>query len=138
MSCYICNPDTVAMIADALAHKLTKTMNYNSFADDRAAFANCFVQSHFIGDTGHYDVHKVYRRLYIENLRAYNGRYNENVREFNKYIPHAAESKLELHQALHEYLYQLAEDATDGKPIYNAVQHLMYTIADDIVISQWR
>ena len=138
MSCYICNADTIAMIADALADKLTKTINYSSFANDRAAFKDCFIHSHFIGDNGSFDTHRVYRKLYIENLKAYNGRYNENVREFTRYTPCKADSKLELHQALHEYLYQLAEDATDGRPIYNAVQHLMYTVADDIVISQWR
>ena len=137
MSCYICNPDTIAMIAKAMADKLTKTINYKSFENDRAAFEGCFVKGHFVGDAGHYDEHKVYRKLYIENLKAYNGRYHENVREFNKYRPHAAMDKKELHKALHEYLYQLAEDATDGGPIYNAAQHLMYITADDIVMAQW-
>lgn len=138
MSCYICNADTIAMIARAMADKLTKTLNYKSYADDRAAFDGCFVKGHFVGDAGHYDEHKVYRKLYIENLKAYNGRYHENVREFAKFVPYTARyEKIELHKALHEYLYQLAEDATDGSPIYKAAQHLMYVTADDVVIKSW-
>lgn len=136
MSCYICNADTIAMIARAMADKLTKTVNYSSYADDRAAFDGCFIKRQ--GMTGYYDEHKVYRKLYIENLKAYNGRYHENVREFTKFVPYTARyEKIELHKALHEYLYQLTEDATDGSPIYKAAQHLMYVTADDIVIKSW-
>lgn len=137
MSCYICDQEIIAMIADALAKRLTDTINYTSYQDDRAAFKDCFIQSHFIGDNGSFDTHKVYRKLYIENLKAYNGRYKENVREFNRFRPCMAANKLELHKALHEYIYQLDEDATAGKPIYNAVKHLMYITADEIVQSQW-
>lgn len=135
MSCYICEPDTIAMIAKAMADKLTKTINYNSFENDRAAFDECFVNRQ--GMTGYYDDHKIYRKLYIENLKAYNGRYNENVREFKKYAPQMARTKMQLHKIMHEYLYQIAEDATYRGPIYKAVEHIMYTVADEIATQQW-
>ena len=137
MSCYICLPETISCIAAAMAKKLTETQDYNSFKDDRAAFAGCFEQGRFIGDAGTYNEHKIYRKLYIENLKAYNGRYNENIREFTKYTPHRAADQRELHKMLHEYLYQISEDATMYSPIYNATQHLLYVTADDVLLSEW-
>lgn len=137
MSCYICEPETVSMIADAIAQKLTVTINYDSYKDDREAFYDCFDNVHFVGIPGMFDTHKIYRKLYIENLKAYNGRYNENVREFKKYAPQMARTKMQLHKIMHEYLYQIAEDATYRGPIYKAVEHIMYTVADEIATQQW-
>lgn len=84
-----------------------------------------------------YDAHKIYRKLYIANLRAYNGRYSdENVKEFEKYKKRSVPTNyIKLHKQISCYLYQCAEDPVYKTPIYNAITDLKNALANMIVQS---
>lgn len=83
-----------------------------------------------------YDARKVYRKLYIANLKAYNGRYrnHDEVKTFDKYEPsEAPRDKIKLYKHIQCYLYQCAEDPVYNTPIYKAVQDLKNSLAESII-----
>ena len=132
MSCFICNADTISALAAIVTDTLNSRQSCIYFNIDGAAFADCI-------DQGIYDDHKVYRKLYIENLKAYNGRYNENVREFAKYVPFTGnrwtiEEQAKVYKAGQCFLYQISEDATYNRPIYKAVKEFLYTVAGRVTM----
>lgn len=82
-----------------------------------------------------YDAHKIYRKLYIANLRAWNGRYKENVREFDRYEYKPFNGVLvQLYMYMRCYLYQCAEEPVYNTPIYKAVRELSRDLAGAIVL----
>lgn len=130
MSCMILKADLIAAIADAMCEHLAVNTRYNdgySAENGFEAFKACETKA------GEYDKHKVYRRLYIENLRAYNGRYGEDVKEFEKYRPHKITDKKQLYRAITSYIYQLSEDATFKGIVIKAAYELQNALANDII-----
>lgn len=129
MSCMILKADLIAAIADAMGDFMAETTKYNNGFDAVNAF-EAFKACEKA--PGVYDKHKIYRRLYIENLRAYNGRYDENVKEFEKYRPNKIEDKIKLYRAVRSYVYQLSEDATFHGLIIKSAYELQNDLANKI------
>lgn len=132
MSCFICTPETVAMLAGIVTDTLNSRQSCIYFNIDGAAFNDCIID-------GEYDAHKVYRKLYIENLKAFNGRYNEKVREFAKYVPYdhkrwTIQEQAQVYKRGRCYLYQISEDATYNKPIYKAVESFLDSVAGNVTM----
>lgn len=130
MSCMILKADNIAAIASAMHDFLEVNTKYNddySAVNAFEAFKSCETAP------GEYDTHKLYRRLYIENLRAYNGRYNEDVKEFEKYRPHRITDKKQLYRTIGHYIYQLSEDATFRGTVIKAAYELQNSIAHEII-----
>lgn len=127
MSCFILNKrdmDTVTTIT-------VKLLDYPYFLlqpSTKEVFKDCMID-------GKCDPHKVYRKLYISNLMAYNGRYNdENVREFPRFTGLGA--LFDIKQAFKtvcSYNYQISEAPVDDTPFYWAMRDiakaLSYSIA---------
>ena len=75
------------------------------------------------------DLHNIYRALYITNIKAVNGRYNEDTKTFPKYTElypwdtsrlsiNNVKKAIELFES---YCYQIAEDPIRNGPIYIAI-----------------
>ena len=133
MSCFICKAETISTLAAIITDTLNSRQSCIYFDIDGAAFADC------MDKYGDYDDHKVYRKLYIENLRAYNGRYHENVREFAKYAPFTGnrwplEEQAKAYKFGRCYLYQIAEDATYNGPVYIAVRDFLNSVAGNVTM----
>ncbi len=130
MSCFIVSAENIGNQAEFIADLLNggPSAYYISPSEAlRAVLSDC-------KQSGLYDAHKIYRKLYIANLKAYNGRYNDNVREFEKYKPRAVPTNLKrLHKQISCYLYQCAEDPVYNTPIYEAIEDLKNRIANIIV-----
>lgn len=135
MSCFIVEPECIQAQAAFIAAILNAPTGYNDryriSADDalKGVFKDCR------GRTG-YDAHKIYRMLYIMNLRAYNGRYKDNIKEFARYEPTAAPTDLlRLYSYIDCYLYQCAEDPVYNTPLYNVIENLQSRLAKTIITS---
>ena len=133
MSCFIVEPECIQAQAAFIAEILNRGYSelYKICADDalKDVFRDC-------RDRNGYSAHKIYRTLYIMNLRAYNGRYKENVKEFAKYVPTAAPTNLlQLYSYMDCYLYQCAEDPVHKTPLYNVVESLQNRLARTIIKS---
>jgi len=133
MSCFIVEPDNIGNQAEFIAAMLNGGMitNYIAVPESlREVFKDC-------KQGRQYDAHKIYRMLYIANLRAYNGRYkDENIKEFEKYKKRAVPTDyIKLHKQISCYLYQCIEDPVYKTPIYNAVVDLKNALANMIVES---
>ena len=86
------------------------------------------------------DLHSLYRILYIFNIKAVNGRYNDNVKEFPKYRPlnywptkdwlvRLPKEKLKCAiSTMRCYMYQCCEDATVNQPLYAALREIQKTL----------
>lgn len=78
------------------------------------------------------DLHSLYRALYITNIKAVNGRYNEEVKTLPKYkklIPWNADrdqrNKIKKAAALFGcYIYQISEDPIFGTKVFRAFQDI--------------
>ena len=133
MSCFIVESDNIGNQAEFIAAMLNggTITDYIEVPESlRDVFKDCR-QGRI------YDAHKIYRKLYIANLRAYNGRYSdENVKEFEKYKKRSVPTNyIKLHKQISCYLYQCAEDQVYNTPIYIAVQDLKNALANMIVQS---
>lgn len=135
MSCFIVEPKNIQAQSQFIAAILNAPTGYNDryhiSADDalKGVFKDCK------GRTG-YDAHKIYRKLFIMNLRAYNGRYNDNVKEFAKYAPSLPPSDLlQLYKYMECYLYQCAEAPVYDTPLYNVIENLAGRLAKTIIRS---
>lgn len=132
MSCFIVEADNIGAQAEFMAGLLnggiiTQYMRAPESLSD--ALSTCRTG-------GRYDAHKIYRRLYIMNLQAYNGRYREDVKTFDKYKPRLMPTNyIRLHKQMSCYLYQCAEDATHDSPLYKAVKATRDALANMIVQS---
>lgn len=131
MSCFIVESECIQAQAAFIAEILNRgySERYQISADDalKDVFKACT-------DRNGYSAHKIYRTLYIMNLRAYNGRYKDNVKEFAKYEPTAAPADLlRLYSYMECYLYQCAEDPVYKTPLYNAVESLQNRLARTII-----
>lgn len=131
MSCFIVSPENVRAQAEFIACLLNEgyTNRYRMGAPEalQEALKAC--------KTDHgYSAHKIYRALYIANLKAYNGRYKENVMTFDRYKQSAPPSDLlQLHKYMRCWIYQCSEDATYSTPLYTAVLDLSQALAERIV-----
>lgn len=133
MSCFIVEPECIQAQAAFIAEILNRGYSelYKICADDtlKDVFKDC-------RDRNGYSAHKIYRMLYIMNLRAYNGRYKENVKEFAKYVPTAAPTNLlQLYSYMDCYLYQCAEEPVHKTPLYNVIESLQSRLARTIIKS---
>lgn len=131
MSCFIVDAECIRAQAAFIAEILNRDYSerYNIIADDalKDVFKAC-------KDRNGYSAHKIYRKLYIMNLRAYNGRYKENVKEFAKYEPTAAPTNLlQLYSYIDCYLYQCAEEPVYKTPLYNVIESLQNRLARTII-----
>ena len=125
MSCFICKKETISLVTLAISR-----MYYSGRLADVPG-ANIDVLDAYKDNKGNLDQHKLYSAVYIANLKAYNGRYNENVKEYEKYtgIPVYldADGKKTL-DALRQYLYQIEEHPVYGTPFY----WLVYSVTREI------
>lgn len=133
MSCIICTPETISMLAGIVTDTLNSRQSCLDFDIDGSVFSDCIIE-------GDYDDHRVYRKLYVENLKAYNSRYIEGgVYEFSQYTPYenkrwSIKEQAEVYKRGLCYLYQISEDATYKKPIYNAIEHFLNTVAGSVAM----
>ena len=132
MSCFIVSPENIRAQAEFISCIMNDSYNnrYRMSAADSLydVFAACK------GSDG-YSAHKIYRALYIANLRAYNGRYHEDVKTFDKYVKTAPPADLvQLHKYMRCYLYQCAEEPVYKTPIYNAIRDLARDLAEHLVM----
>lgn len=131
MSCFIVDAECIQAQAAFIAEILNRGYSdlYQISADDalKDVFKACM-------DRNGYSAHKIYRTLYIMNLKAYNGRYNDNVKEFAKYEPTAAPTNLlQLYSYMDCYLYQCAEEPVYKTPLYNVIESLHYRLSRTII-----
>lgn len=133
MSCFIVDADNIRQQVEFIAYLLNSPEGaeraYNMYAPEsvRAAFEACKT-------TDGYSAHKIYRALYIANLRAYNGRYNEHVKEFEKYTPSPLpQNMIALYKRMQCYLYQCAEDPIYNTDFYKAMEDLQNALAKGII-----
>lgn len=133
MSCFIVEPECIQAQAAFIAAILNAPTGYNDryriCADDdlKDVFKAC-------RDRNGYSAHKIYRTLYIMNLRAYNGKYKIDVKEFEKYVPTPAPADLlRLYSYIDCYLYQCAEEPVHKTPLYNVIESLQNRLARTII-----
>ena len=131
MSCFIVESECIQAQAAFIAEVLNRGYSdlYQISADDalKDVFKAC-------RDRNGYSAHKIYRTLYIANLRAYNGRYKENVKEFAKYVPTAAPTNLlQLYSYMDCYLYQCSEEPVYKTPLFNVIESLQNRLARTII-----
>ena len=131
MSCFIVEPQNIARQTAFISLLLNDSGSaYGRYHVEAPASLEKALQACYDGKK--YDPHKIYRALYIMNLRAYNGRYNDSVKEFTKYAPAPAPAPSELvpfYKSLQCYLYQCAEDPVYKPDLYNAIEDLKNRIA---------
>lgn len=131
MSCFIVSPENIRAQAEFMAFILNDRhgTRYRLIAPDslHEALEDCKE-----GRT--YNAHKIYRRLYIMNLRAFNGRYREDVKTFDRYKRTAPPMDLlQLHKYMKCYLYQCSEEPVYRSQLFNAVMDTSHMLADLIV-----
>lgn len=135
MSCFICDQRTIGIIAHGITRTLEKMACYpDEIPAILKAFGDC---KYLVNKRDRWDEHLIYRKLYIENLKAYNYRYNENIREMPKFIAQEEPDKIKLHKATHCYMYQISEEATGRGDVIKGVQEYCYILADQIARTQW-
>lgn len=133
MSCFIVGSENIRQQAEFISFLLNNDSYavYGMYAPEsvKAVFSDCIT-------CRQYDAHKIYRKLYIANLRAYNGRYSgsDAVKEFEKYKPSAPPHNMPaLYKHMQCYLYQCAEDPVYNTPLYNAIRDLKNALAAAII-----
>lgn len=135
MSCFIVESANIARQTAFIDLLLNDSGNaYSRYHFEAPASLEKALQPCYDGKR--YNPHKIYRALYIMNLRAYNGRYNDNVKEFAKYAPAPAPAPFEMvafFKSVQCYLYQCAEDPVYQSDLYNAIEDLKNRIATSIV-----
>ena len=132
MSCFVVSPETVQMLSAIITDSLNGRQACFGLDIDGAAFKDCLTYNE-------YDAHKVYRKLYIENLKAWNGRYNDTKREFAKYTPYkhtnwSIPEQAEVYKRGSCYLYQLYEDTTENGIICKSVEKFLNSVAANIAM----
>ena len=132
MSCYIVEADTVQTIATFISDILNHARGCNEY---RLSFPNSIYSAFEECKTkDYYDTHKIYRKLYIMNLVAWNARYNEQAREFPKYgSGHAERNVQEIYKHIQTYLYQCSEGSNFSSPLYLAISQVFDKVAHALV-----
>ncbi len=127
MSAFICDKEQIDVITQATAYVLQQNKKYSASYPLEPSTVNMF---------GKYadDLHSIYRALYIANIKAVNGRYNENTKTLPKYTdlrPWSLEyGRLDdstIKSAIcifNCYSYQLSEDPVIYSPVWNAIQDI--------------
>lgn len=132
MSCFVCTKETVDLVTVAIcrmycSERLSDVPGSNMDYLDRYKDSD---------DSNKLDKHKVYSAVYIANLKAYNGRYDDNEKEYPKYTRISAgidtDGKNTMN-ALRKYLYQIEEHPIFGTPfywmVYNVLKEVAYLVA---------
>lgn len=124
MSCYIMDAGKIQDLTAAVIRVL-------DHSEGQFVLADAFNPAR--KPNGTIDPHKLYRLLYIQNLKAYEGRYDEECREFPKYtgIPKYIDWD-EVYETFRDYNYQIAEDPVYGTPIYKAMYLIQCEVANII------
>ena len=138
MSCFVMNPEPLAVLASAIEARLDCDYGYWGFeAPDSLYHELDGCRRAFL-----YSAEEIYRRLYAVNVRAYNGRYAAHEEpedeeapdiDVSKYIIHRGPKYREhgfavqpwhyqLAKLLDCWLYQTLEDATHKDPLRLAVK----------------
>ena len=146
MSAFILNPEKIAALADYI-----DTLNYVGF--DYFGYSIPQALNHALQLTTRTgNEKKIFNALYSLNVRAVNGRYNNNEQETiekpTQYpvIYHPKDYgnghdiirpwHYQLLKTLQCFIYQCCEDATINDPLYKALEELEKTIAFYIVQNQ--
>lgn len=138
MSCIVMNPEPIAALANAIESLLNSGYNFWGFdAPD-----SLFLELSDCKTTCLYHSTAIYRRLYMLNVRAYNGRYKNHEAPMDEEIPNIDVNQYTVHHApafrehgfaarpwhyhlakLADYwIYQTSEDAVRGDPLRQAVR----------------
>lgn len=117
MSCYVVRESVMHQVTAVVYKMLTSQRIADVPGLDLSCFDVCKAGTLTADGFHDYDIHKLYRLLYITNLKAYNGRYNEDCREFPKfanYSEYCIHDSTETFHSFESYMYQLSEH-----PVYN-------------------
>lgn len=131
MSCFIVSPENIRAQAEFMACILNDgfTSRYRLGASEALveALEGC-------KEGMKWSAHKIYRKLYIMNLQAYNARYHEDVKTFDRYKKTSPPGDLlQLHKYMRCYLYQCSEEPVYRTPLFKAVTETMQDLAGEIV-----
>ncbi len=132
MSCFIVDKENIQTQSEFIAALLNEPTGYHAKYRMSApdALTDVFRDCKTVFG---YDAHRIYRKLYIANIRAWNARYNDNVREFSKYeSTEAPTDLLQLYMNMQCYLYQCEEDPVYNTPLYKAIEELTNKLAHTI------
>lgn len=132
MSCFIVDKENIQMQSEFITSLLNCEIGFN--AAYRITVDEKFCQAFKDCKTGAlYDAHKIYRKLYIMNLRAWNARYNENIKQFERYEKTDFSGDiLQLYMHMQCYLYQCAEYPVCNSELYEAMERLSNKVAHSI------
>lgn len=138
MSCMVINKENADYVTAVVCRMLESHRLEDVPGVDLSVFDSCKASNPGHDGIEVYDPHKLYRMIYIYNLKAYNGRYKENSMEFPKYTgckKHlTADSAAAVH-ALTLYQYQLDEYPVYNTPFYWAINAIVreycYIVATD-------
>lgn len=149
MSCFLMNNETISQIADFTASVMNNGFDYFGFSGNdflRIALRDC-------KRAGFYNEKEIYNLLYIENIKAVNGRYKDHsVSDFPEYkkLPpvywpqewnceqQRANIKLwhfELLKKIDCYLYQCDEDVTAGSVLLSGMKELRSSLSDYVLFN---
>lgn len=155
MSCFVMNPEPLAAIANAVETRLNVGYDYWGFEAPDSLYrelADCKTSCTYFAEP-------IYRRLYLVNVRAYNGRYASHEEPADEEAPEVDVGKYsvthrpeyqnrgdgngttfaalpwhyQLAKLLDCWLYQTAEDATMNDPLRLAVQEFRDSLYHFIV-----
>ena len=161
MSCMMLTTKQIGILAGTLADLYNvggqrgggAYENYGLSLDTRL-FDRLLCENDCIEHVWHCNALKLARLLYSENLAAYNGRYGEtfgnrpeilikpeeikSIAKHARYLSDINRSELmqwhfDLSVILDHYLYQIAEDATYHKEVYNALETINNGIKMSII-----
>lgn len=125
MSAFVLSKESIDLLTEATAAMLQLNRKYSA----------CYpLAPDTINILGKYtdDLHKVYRALYIANIRAVNGRYNEDQKTLPKYttLKEWDLDRLPLDKMKNAittystYIYQCCEEPVIYSGIWNALQDI--------------
>lgn len=128
MSCMVINKE----LADYVTAVVCRMLDSHRLEDvpgvDLSVFDSCKADKPGHDGIEVYDPHKLYRMIYIYNLKAYNGRYKEDNKEFPRftsYKPQLTADGAAAVDALTLYQYQLDEEPVYNTPFYWAINAIV-------------
>lgn len=141
MSCYVVEEKTMHQVVAVVYKMLTKKRIADVPGVNLECFAPCKSDKPTKDGTQDYDVHKLYRLLYITNLKAYNGRYCDNCKEFPRFSGYSEACLRDTNEVFHSfdsYMYQISEHPVYGTDIYWALNAMLRELAYIITGGDYR
>lgn len=128
MSCMVINKESADYVTAVVCRMLDSHRLEDVPGVDLSVFDSCKANTPGHDGIEVYDPHKLYRMIYIYNLKAYNGRYKENNMEFPKFTGCRKQLTADgtaAVDALTLYQYQLDEYPVYNTPFYWAINAIV-------------